>query len=43
MLTSLKDTVTLSNGLEMPWLGLGVFKVSDGEEVVHSVKAAIRN
>lgn len=43
MPTSLKDTVTLSNGVEMPWLGLGVFKVTEGDEVIQSVKAAIRN
>ena len=43
MLTNLKDTTTLSNGVKMPWLGLGVFKVDDGEEVIHSVMAAIRN
>jgi diketogulonate reductase-like aldo/keto reductase len=43
MLTNLKETVTLHNGVKMPRLGLGVFKVSDGEEVVESVKAAIRN
>lgn len=43
MPTNLKDTVTLHNGVEMPWLGLGVFKVQEGEEVVQSVKAAIRN
>ncbi|MGX6443815.1 aldo/keto reductase [Neobacillus sp. K501] len=43
MPTSLKDTVTLHNGVKMPWMGLGVFKVSEGEEVVESVKAAIRN
>jgi diketogulonate reductase-like aldo/keto reductase len=27
----------------MPWVGLGVFKVTEGEEVVQSVKAAIKN
>lgn len=43
MPTSLKDTTTLHNGVKMPWVGLGVFKVEDGEEVVHSVKAAIKN
>jgi diketogulonate reductase-like aldo/keto reductase len=43
MPTSLKDTVTLHNGVKMPWMGLGVFKVTDGEEVIESVKAAIRN
>ena len=43
MPTNLKDTTTLHNGVKMPWLGLGVFKVKEGEEVVESVKAAIRN
>lgn len=43
MQTSLKDTTKLYNGVEMPWMGLGVFKVNDGDEVVQSVKAALRN
>lgn len=38
---NLKSTTTLHNGVEMPWLGLGVFQVKEGEEVVNSVKAAI--
>jgi len=38
----LQDTVTLNNGVKMPWLGLGVFKVQEGEEVIHAVKSAIR-
>lgn len=41
--TSLQDTVTLHNGVKMPWMGLGVFKVPEGELVVESVAAAIRN
>jgi methylglyoxal/glyoxal reductase len=41
--TNLKDTTTLHNGVKMPWVGLGVFKVSEGEEVIQSVKAAIKN
>lgn len=40
---SLQDTTTLHNGVKMPWFGLGVFKVQEGEEVVESVKAAIKN
>ncbi|MBO0961382.1 aldo/keto reductase [Neobacillus sp. MM2021_6] len=40
---NLQDTTTLHNGVKMPWLGLGVFKVKEGAEVVESVKAAIRN
>jgi methylglyoxal/glyoxal reductase len=41
MITSLKSTTRLHNGVEMPWVGLGVFLVKDGEEVVNSVKTAI--
>lgn len=41
MISSLKSATTLHNGVEMPWLGLGVFLVKDGEEVVNSVKAAL--
>ncbi|MGM0899644.1 MAG: aldo/keto reductase [Bacillota bacterium] len=41
MLKNLQSTTTLHNGVKMPWLGLGVFKVEDGEEVVASVKAAL--
>jgi diketogulonate reductase-like aldo/keto reductase len=43
MPTSLKDTTTLHNGVKMPWVGLGVFKVTDGDEVIQSVKAAIKS
>ncbi|MGO4182720.1 aldo/keto reductase [Paenibacillus sp. TAF43_2] len=39
----LQDTTTLHNGVQMPWFGLGVFKVEDGAELVESVKAAIKN
>ncbi|WP_134703061.1 aldo/keto reductase [Ammoniphilus sp. YIM 78166] len=41
MLKDLQSTTTLHNGVKMPWIGLGVFKVQDGEEVVNSVKAAL--
>nr|WP_281252274.1 aldo/keto reductase [Sediminibacillus massiliensis] len=43
MPTSLQDTTTLHNGVKMPWFGLGVFKVEEGDEVIQSVKAAIAN
>ncbi|WP_204436854.1 aldo/keto reductase [Amphibacillus cookii] len=43
MLNDLSSTTTLHNGVEMPWLGLGVFKVEDGDEVIHSVTKAIEN
>lgn len=32
---------TLNDGVTMPWLGLGVYKTKDGEEVIHAVKAAV--
>lgn len=40
---NLQSKLTLQNGVEMPWLGLGVFKVEEGPELVQSVKAAIKN
>lgn len=32
---------TLNDGVTMPWLGLGVYKTQDGEEVIHAVKTAV--
>ncbi|MBU9712702.1 aldo/keto reductase [Evansella tamaricis] len=43
MPTSLQDTTTLHNGVKMPWFGLGVFKVEEGESAVETVKTAIKN
>lgn len=37
----LQDCVTLHNGVQMPWLGLGVYKVKDGEEVINAVRTAL--
>lgn len=37
----LQDTVTLNNGVQMPWFGLGVYKANEGSEVIHAVKTAI--
>jgi diketogulonate reductase-like aldo/keto reductase len=39
---NVQSTTTLANGVKMPWLGLGVYKVEGGQEVVLSVKAAIK-
>lgn len=36
------DTTVLNNGVHMPWLGLGVWKTQEGEEVVNAVKYAVR-
>jgi len=37
----LTDTTVLGNGVRMPWLGLGVWKVTEGQEVEHAVRTAI--
>lgn len=42
MMKNLQSTTVLHNGVEMPWFGLGVFKVEDGPELVEAVKAAIK-
>lgn len=41
MAQHLQDTTTLHNGVKMPWLGLGVFKVEEGAELVQAIKSAI--
>lgn len=41
MITSMLDKACLNNGVEMPWLGLGVWKAKDGNEVIHAVQTAI--
>lgn len=43
MLQSLSDCAVLANQVQMPWLGLGVYKAQEGEEVKQAVLAAIRN
>jgi diketogulonate reductase-like aldo/keto reductase len=42
MVYSIKDTTVLNNGVKMPWLGLGVWKAEDGNEVTSAVKTAIQ-
>lgn len=42
MIKNLQSTTTLHNGVKMPWLGLGVFKVEEGPELVDAVKTAIK-
>ncbi|WP_409304455.1 aldo/keto reductase [Peribacillus sp. SCS-155] len=41
MVKDINTTVTLHNGVEMPQLGFGVFKVQNGNETVESVKKAL--
>ena len=43
MFTNIQNTTTLHNGVKMPWLGIGVFKVEDGPELVSAVKFAIKH
>ncbi|GGH70774.1 putative oxidoreductase YtbE [Paenibacillus silvae] len=39
----LQSTTTLHNGIHMPWFGLGVFKVEEGQELIDAVKQAIKH
>ncbi|MED2791044.1 aldo/keto reductase [Bacillus wiedmannii] len=39
---NLQSKAVLNNGVEMPWFGLGVFKVEEGPELVEAIKAAIK-
>ncbi|MFS0599348.1 aldo/keto reductase [Peribacillus frigoritolerans] len=41
MISNIGETVTLHNGVKMPQLGFGVFKVKNGNETVESVKKAV--
>ncbi|UCZ53094.1 aldo/keto reductase [Bacillus shivajii] len=42
MTKHIHSTVTLNNGVEMPWLGLGVYKADGGNEVEEAVKEALK-
>ncbi|CJG83979.1 aldo/keto reductase family oxidoreductase [Streptococcus pneumoniae] len=39
---NLQSKAVLNNGVEMPWFGLGVFKVEEGPELVEAIKSAIK-
>ena len=41
-ITNLQGNWELRNGYKMPYLGLGVWKAEDGEEVINAVKWAIK-
>ena len=41
MINSIKDCAQLNNGLKMPWLGFGVFKVPDGDVAEKAVRDAL--
>ncbi|MET3877568.1 aldo/keto reductase [Chitinophaga sp. OAE865] len=40
-ITDINGTVQLSNGVQMPYFGLGVFKTKEGQEVIDSVTYAL--
>ncbi|GCE28994.1 oxidoreductase [Dictyobacter alpinus] len=35
------DTTKLNNGVNMPWLGFGVFQTKEGDEVINAVRDAL--
>jgi len=41
MMNDMKATTVLNNGVQMPWIGLGVYKVEKESEVIKSVQAAL--
>jgi diketogulonate reductase-like aldo/keto reductase len=41
MISSIGDCTVLNNGLKMPWLGFGVWRMKDGLEVEAAVKQAL--
>lgn len=41
MIKSIKDYTTLNNGLKMPWLGFGVFRLEEGQDVEGAVLNAL--
>lgn len=42
MIKGISDCTTLRNGVQMPWLGLGVWRMSEGKEVINAVKTALK-
>lgn len=43
MAQPLLESTTLNNGVKLPWLGLGVWRVKEGDEVISSVRHAIQS
>lgn len=43
MINNISSKTLLNNGIEMPWLGLGVLRLKDGGEVERAVRVAIEN
>lgn len=43
MITDISSRTRLNNGVEMPWLGLGVLRLNEGGEVERAVRTALEN
>lgn len=41
-MNSINDSTVLHNGVQMPWFGLGVYKVQDGDEVQSAIATALQ-
>jgi diketogulonate reductase-like aldo/keto reductase len=41
MVSSITECTILANGVQMPWFGLGVFRMEEGAEVERAVRAAL--
>lgn len=42
MIQHISDCAKLHNGVDMPWLGLGVFQTEEGDEVLQAVETALK-
>jgi diketogulonate reductase-like aldo/keto reductase len=40
-MNSITDTTVLNNGIQMPWLGFGVFQIPEGKQTYQSVRTAL--
>jgi methylglyoxal/glyoxal reductase len=43
MIKNISEKTKLNNGVEMPWLGLGVLRLKEGGEVENAVRIALKN
>jgi diketogulonate reductase-like aldo/keto reductase len=41
LIPTISDGPLLYNGVQMPWLGLGVYQISNGQEVIQAVRTAV--
>ncbi|MCP8615313.1 aldo/keto reductase [Salirhabdus salicampi] len=42
LVSSLSATVKLHNGVEIPWVGLGVYKVEEGQQIEDTIASALK-